>query len=144
MRSRSKKGFLFWAAATVAALSLVVLVTTWPVVSSYQSKSILAQRVEFDEAAASLFGDTDAYREIGSPQVLVIEDEEALLPGNGPDGSRLVSENYLKEKKIYPLQMRTVNFVAGVARLASGGTLVVALILVLILSARAKRRATSG
>jgi hypothetical protein len=136
MQSRSKRGFFFWAASVVAVLSAVVLIATWPVGSSFERKAVLAQRVERDEAAASLFGDADAYQEIGSPQMLIIEDNGALLPGKAKSGAQMVDENYLKDKKIYPLQLKTVQYVAGLVRMGSGAVLAVFLALLAFLRLR--------
>lgn len=140
MPSPSKRGFLFWAAATAAALGILTLLATIPVLGNYRSKAVNAQRVEFDEAAASLFGDKDAYTEIGSPQKLIIEDQQAFLPGER-NGAKLVSENYLRDKKIYPLQLKTVEYVGGLVRLGSGATLAVSLLLIAIYRFRRARNA---
>lgn len=139
MPSPSKKGFLFWAATIVAVLGLIVLVASIPVIGGYQSKAVKAQRVEFDEAAASLFGDNDAYTEIGSPQTLIIEDQGAFLPGTSKGGARLVSENYLREKKIYPLQLKTVEYVGGLVRLGAGAAVGVSALALIFLRARQRR-----
>jgi hypothetical protein len=143
MQSPSERGFWFWAATVVAVLSAIVLIATWPVVSGYGSKAVLAQRVERDEAAASLFGDADAYQEIGSPQMLIIEDKGALLPGKSKSGAQMVDEKYLKEKKIYPLQLKTVHYVGGLVRLGAGAVLAVCLAL-LAFSRLRKRQFMGG
>jgi hypothetical protein len=139
MLSRSKRGFWFWAATVVAVLSAVTLIATWPFVSSYESKAVLAQRVERDEAAASLFGDADSFQEIGSPQMLIIEDKGAFLPGKSKSGAQMVDENYLKKKGLYPLQLKTVHFVGGLVRVGSGAVLAVSLALLAFLRLRSRR-----
>ena len=143
MPSPSKKGFLFWTVTLVAVLSALVLAASFPVVSTYRGKAIYAQRVEFDEAAASLFGDTNPYQEIGSPQYLVIEDKAALLPGKTKDGAQMVSENYLREKKVYPLQLKTVDFVGSLIQQASGAALVVSLLLLALMAYRRRKAKTT-
>ncbi|MBX7135286.1 MAG: hypothetical protein K1X67_21670 [Fimbriimonadaceae bacterium] len=107
----------------VALLSLLALVASFPIESSYASKAVLAQRVEQSEAS-SLFGETGA--KIGSPQRLVISDKSVFLPG-GENGVQLVDEAKLKEKGIYPLQMQTVTYVIGLTRVGSGVAVLVAL-----------------
>ncbi len=104
------------------AIGAVGFMASFAVESSYAGRAVLAQRVERD-SAADLFDDTGAggTRPIGSPQMYVISDERAFLPEAGPDGSKLLSDDYLKEKGIYPLQLKTVQFVASMARLGTGG-----------------------
>ena len=102
---------------TIAVLSAVVLAGSFPYVSSQDGKARLIQRVRVDEGAA-LFGETG--EKIGSPQRMVIEDTKAFI-GDGPvDGVWQVDEGYLLKNGIYPLQMQTVNYAAGIARMGSG------------------------
>ncbi|WP_420594071.1 hypothetical protein [Deinococcus sp.] len=65
-------------------------------------------------AQADLFGDAAADEpagtKIGSPQVLIVRDQSAFLPGEGANGLRYVSETKLTELGLYPLQLKTVNF----------------------------------
>jgi hypothetical protein len=78
------------------------------------------QRLEpSNSAISSLFGDgADGANNasggggtpIGSPQLLIIDDQAAFLPGTAVGGARLVSDTYLREKSIYPLQAKTVVF----------------------------------
>lgn len=107
-----------------AALGILAILASFPVEASYRSKAVLAQRVEKD-ASAALFDGADAYRPIGSPQLLILEDPKAFLPEPGRDGVKQVDEAYLKDKGIYPLQLKTVEFFTGNARLGGGIALVV-------------------
>lgn len=80
------------------------------------------QRIEpSSDEETSLFGGADEATRIGSPQLVIIRDRAAFLPGEGPDGSRLVSEQYLREQKIYPLQAKTVRFVRDMILLSALG-----------------------
>lgn len=106
-----------------AALGLIAILASFPVEASYRGKAVLAQRVEKD-AGAALFDGSDAYRPIGSPQPMIIEDPKAFLPEPTQDGVRQVDEAYLKDKGIYPLQLKTVEFFTGNARLGGGIALV--------------------
>lgn len=102
-----------------AALGLLAILISFPVEASYRGKAVLAQRVEKDPGA-DLFDGADAYRPIGSPQPMIIEDPRAFLPETNQDGIKRVDEAYLKAKGIYPLQLKTVEFFTGSARLGGG------------------------
>lgn len=78
----------------------------------FSSQAQLTQRIApYDTAVAELTGDFG--EPIGQPQLMIINDEAAFLPGKGPDGALFVSDPYLKEHGIYPLQLKTVDFVAS-------------------------------
>ncbi len=94
-----------------------------PVMSSYEGKAALAQRVEKD-TAGDLFG--DAYRNVGEPQEYVIEDQKAYIEP-AEDGTKRISEDYLKEKGIYPTQLRSVRAVVNYARIGFGITFLLGL-----------------
>lgn len=81
----------------------------------------LVQRVEpADTASTALFGDDAGQGTlIGSPQLLIVRDEAAFLPGGTVNGARLVNEKYLREQGIYPLQAKSVWFVRNLVLLAS-------------------------
>ena len=82
------------------------------------SKAQLTQRMTpYDADTAALTG--DAGTTVGEPQMMIIDDERALLKGKGENGARLVDDNYLRAKGIYPLQVKTVNFTAGLIRLGT-------------------------
>jgi hypothetical protein len=99
-------------------LSALGFLGSFLVESSYAGKAQLVQRVQVIPAEENIFGDPPT--PIGSPQLMIIEDKGAFVEGEGPDGAKLVSEGYLTENKIYPLQLQTVRFFAENARLGSG------------------------
>ncbi len=70
-----------------------------------------------DPTAAELFGDEGT--PIGSPQMMIIDHPDAFLEGRTEEGALKVSERYLEEKGIYPLQLQTVRLFTGTARIAS-------------------------
>ncbi|MBL8060684.1 MAG: hypothetical protein JNK63_08235 [Chthonomonas sp.] len=114
----------------VLVVAVGVLIGSVPIEKSYESKASLVQRIQVDEAA-SLFG--EAGTPIGSPQMLIIEDSGAFLEGKSKEGARLVSEGYLSDKKIYPLQLQTVHVVARYTRIGAGvAALLAAIVLALI------------
>lgn len=116
----------------LAVLAFACGLSTFAVESSYAGRAQLIQRVEKDETADALFGEADPIY-IGTPQLLVIDDKKAFLEGSGPEGSKLVDEDYLTRNEIYPLQLKTVEFVAGIARIgAFGATLVLGAIAILL------------
>jgi len=109
-----RRFFLF-----VVAVSAVGWVGVTFSQNALASKAVLAQRVEAnDPELAALTGEVGT--PIGEPQRLIIEDQKAFLEGTGKDGARLVSDAYLTEHKIYPLQEKTVNYVGGMVRLGLG------------------------
>lgn len=86
---------------------------------SFAGRAQLVQRIQEDKAGAELFGDS-AGTPIGSPQMLIIQDPGAFLPGEGENGAKLVSQDYLDKNKIYPLQLQTVDFFANTTMLTGG------------------------
>lgn len=115
--------WLFRIALAIAILSVIALVGTIVVRSSYAGKAQLIQRVEYDAASAELLGTPGTF--VGSPQPMIIEDPKAFVKGKGPKGSKLVDEKYLRDHNIYPLQLQTVDFFADNVRLAAMVALVV-------------------
>jgi hypothetical protein len=99
-------------------LALSVFVGVWVIGLALQSRSVVAQRIEphSPELAAAL---GELGTPIGTPQALVIFDERAFLGAVNPDGSRIVSERYLSDNGIYPLQWKTVEFVRNALALGS-------------------------
>ena len=83
---------------------------------NYSKKALVVQRVKVDKDAGDLFGGDAAHTPVGSPQELIIEDPKAFLDARGPEGTKLVDEDYLQENKIYPLQLKTVRVVSEYAR----------------------------
>jgi hypothetical protein len=120
---------LFLMGIVLSVLGAVALITSVAVMSSYEGKAKLAQRVEKDEAGA-LFD--EPYREIGSPQYYVVDDPEAYLPT--PEGGdptiALLSEDYLKEKGIYPTQLQSIRAIVNYARIAAAGVFLLGDILI--------------
>lgn len=99
-------------AGLLAGLALVALVVGVLVSAVLLRGAALVQRVEPAGAVGALFGDTGSPgTPIGSPQRLIVRDEKAFLPGQGEDGVRYVSETYLRENGVYPLQVKTVELV---------------------------------
>jgi len=83
---------------------------------SFNRRAIMTQRVQIDAAGASLFG--DGATPIGSPQPMIIDDPKAIVHQPKPkDGIRQVDDAYLEAHKIYPLQMKTVDYFVGLVRL---------------------------
>ncbi len=117
-------------AVAIAVLSAIVLIATFPIESSYASRSRLVQRIK-PSAESELFG--DAGEKIGSPQELIVDDPSVFLTEPTPEGVAQVDENKLLEKKIYPLQLQTVRFVAGMTRMGAGVALVVGLLATYVL-----------
>ncbi len=114
-RIQSITGFL-------SILALVVLIGSFIAASLFSNGAQLVQLIEPGEAAtASLFGDTQtgepAGDKIGTPQLIVIRDQNAFLEGTGAQGERFANIKYLNEKKIYPLQVKTINFLRDVTAL---------------------------
>ena len=102
-------------ASLLAVLALVVLIGSFIVASLFSRGAGLVQLIEpGDAAAASLFGDVPtgepAGTKIGTPQMIVIRDQAAFLEGTGAQGERFANMQYLNEKKIYPLQVKTIYF----------------------------------
>lgn len=101
----------------LAALAVIAIVATFPIESGYSSKAKMIQRIE-KNASASLFGDEGT--PIGSPQLMIIDDQKAFIGGPDDKGVYQVDEKYLKDNNIPPLQLKTVSFVLGMSRLGVG------------------------
>ena len=104
-------------ARVLTVLAGVVFVATFAVDSYFGGKAQLIQRVEKSDSS-DLFGDSGT--PIGSPAMLIIEDPKAFLPEE-KDGAKQVDEKYLKDHKIYPLQLKTIQMFTGYSRIASAG-----------------------
>jgi hypothetical protein len=111
MASKLRK-FVKGAGVAIAALCALGIVTLPMVTASYKAKAVLTQRVQVD-AADKLFGDGPT--EIGSPQLMIIDDPKAIV--GTKDGVRQVNDAYLTSHHIYPLQLKTVDFTVENARL---------------------------
>lgn len=96
-------------ARALTVLAVIALVGTWVASALLESRAVLAQRVDpHPPDLALVLG--EAGTPIGSPQRLLIFDDRAFLDGTAPDGARIVSEKYLQQNSIYPLQLKTVTF----------------------------------
>lgn len=112
MKPRVRPALLRRVAGLLAVLALVALVAGLAVGAFLLRDAALVQRVEPAGAAGALFGDAAGPgTPIGSPQRLIVRDAAAFLPGQGEGGVRYVSETYLRENGVYPLQAKTVELV---------------------------------
>lgn len=86
--------------------------------------AVYAQRAEKLEAA-ELFGDNQQNTLIGNPQIFLALPEKAFMEGTGDKGAKLIDETYLKQNNIYPIQVKTVEFIRNVLLVISllGGLL---------------------
>lgn len=120
----------------LAVLSGLAAVATYPIESSYASRAQLVQRVQ-PNPGAELFGDSGT--PIGSPQMMIIEDQRAFTGDRTEDGAAVVDDQFLRDNAIYPLQMQTVSYIAGLGRLGGGSGFVFFLAAWLLLRRRASR-----
>lgn len=109
-------------AGVLAVLALVVCAGSFVVAGVLSNGSSLVQLIQPEDAAvAGLFAQETssepAGTKIGSPQVMVIRDQKAFLEGIGTQGERFVSQKYLEEKQIYPLQVKTILFFRNITAL---------------------------
>lgn len=121
--ARFKKVFL-----GLAITAVVFIVGSLVATSLLTRNAVFAQRAEKLEAA-ELFGDTQQRVLIGSPQTFLPLDAKAFLDGTGDNGAKLLNDSYLREKNIYPVQVKTVEFFRNAIILASilGGALMLLL-----------------
>ncbi len=125
---------LAWIALVLGA---ILVPASYLVENYYRSRAVLGQRVELDQASLELLGEPGNL--IGSPELFVIDDPKAFLPNvKGPKDSLLISEAYLREHQIYPLQLITVEFFSSIARLGGGIATILGLIGVLWIKAKRK------
>lgn len=122
---------LKWLSLIAFIGAVIVFAASFLVYSSFASRAQMIQRINYNEANAELLGEPGDL--IGSPTLMIIEDPKAFVKGKAPEGAKLVDDNYLKAKKIYPLQLKTVGFVTYWARLVSGAVAVAGLIVFLLL-----------
>jgi hypothetical protein len=112
-------------AGVLAVLALVVCVGSFVAAAVISNGSGLMQLIQPEDAAvAGLFAEETSGEpsgtKIGSPQVMVIRDQQAFLEGTGSQGERFVSQKYLDEHKIYPLQVKTIGFFRDTTAFFSG------------------------
>lgn len=102
----------------LAVVSLVVLGGAFWQESSLIGKAELTQRIKpHDPAMAELLGEVGT--PIGEPQRMIIYDTSVILPGKGDQGQRFVNDTLMLEKGVYPLQEKTVSYVAGLVKIGS-------------------------
>lgn len=105
-------------------------------------KSVLGQRVRFDPTVDALFGDSG--QPVGSPQHFVVLDRGMLTGALTPEGAQIVDENYLERTGTYPLQLKTVRFVALYARVGCAGLVAFSLLVWWWVRVRARARRSPG
>lgn len=120
-----------------AGLGLLAAAISYPVESSYASRAKLVQRVRADAADALFGGEATP---VGSPQRLIIDDPKAFTGKTSEGGALEVDEGYLEKNGIYPLQMQTVSYVAGLVRLAGVVLAVVGVLAAVLVGRRARSR----
>ncbi len=108
----------------VLAVSIFVYAGTLFTLNTYAGRAKLIQRVE-KNSGADLFGESGT--PIGSPQRYIIDDPKAFTGKKTADGAEEVDEKYLRDNKIYPLQLQTIRFVAKQTQLIAGGLFLVSL-----------------
>ncbi len=105
----------------LAALALVVLVLSYPVAWFIAKDGQLIQRVIPEDAdVVALRGESGPGTLVGKAGVYLISDPAAFIKGEGAKGERYVSQTYLEQKGIYPLQTKTVWFFHFLVALISG------------------------
>ena len=100
----------------VAVLSAIVLIATVPAYNSFAGKAKMIQRVQKSSSDA-LFGEEGT--PVGEPTLTIIEDPKAFI-GEPVDGVHKVDQGYLDQNKIYPTQLKTVQFWIESIRLGAG------------------------
>lgn len=111
----------------VAALALVVLIGAFWQEWSLLGRAELVQRMKVHEPAmAELLGEVGT--PIGEPQRMIIFDSSVFLEARGDQGQRLVDDTLMQERGVYPLQEKTVGFVAGLVKLGSVAVAVLAIL----------------
>ncbi len=105
-------------AAGGAILAATVLVVTLLVSVWLSSRAEAVQRVvPHDEATAALLGEVGT--PVGRVDDYVILNEGAFLGATTDAGAHLVSEPFLEENNVYPLQLKTVTFLRNLVAAAS-------------------------
>jgi len=126
-----------WIGWTLLVVGFGGFVIARVIQSDYESRAVLTQRVQVDKAGAALFGDGNT--PIGSPQQMIIDDPKAVIKGTGAASDpRQVDDGYLQAHNIYPLQLKTVRYMSGLAMEGLVGCQCLGLLLVLLV--RAKQR----
>lgn len=108
-------------ARALMVLALIVFAGVWVASLILSPRAVLAQRVDpHSPDLAVVLG--EAGTPVGSAQRLLIFDDRAFLDGTTPDGARLVSEKYLTENNVYPLQWKTIEFFRNAVAIGSSLT----------------------
>jgi hypothetical protein len=100
----------------VAILSAIILIATVPAYNSFAGNAKMIQRVQKNSSDA-LFGEEGT--PVGEPTLTIIEDPKAFI-GEPADGVYKVDQGYLDQNKIYPTQLKTVQFWIESIRLGAG------------------------
>lgn len=98
---------------SLTVTAILVTISSIAIAAFVTRDAQLVQLVQPDEiGVASLFADSSAApgTPIGSPQTMIISDPNAFIFGVGSSGEKYVNDVYLKTNNIYPLQVKTVNF----------------------------------
>ena len=106
--------------------------------SKAKSQARMYQLVQ-PSAEAALFGDIGTL--IGSPQEFVINDEKAIIENPENPDLPYLDDTYLKENGIYPTQLKTVKFVAGLMKMGGAAAFVAGLAMMLFARSRMKKKA---
>jgi len=117
----------------IIALWLLAGLSSLALFGAFWQESSLVGRAEFtqritphDKATAELLGEVGT--PLGEPQRMIIDDASVVLPGKGPKGERLVDDAKMQAKGIYPLQEKTVRYVAGLVKMGSAGVAILAVV----------------
>lgn len=112
----------------LAILAAVVGLSSLLVSSMLTRGAVFAQLAQENEAA-ELFGDASQRTLIGSPQTFLPLAPQAFFEGTGDEGARLLNDSYLRQNNIYPIQVKTVEFLRNLTVLvcAVGGVLMLLL-----------------
>ena len=90
------------------------------------SKARTVQLVKpVDPDVAALTGDKAI--PIGNPETTIVTDPAAFVEGSPDPNVQWVDQDYLKAKGIYPLQVKTVEFISSMTKLGSAAGALVAL-----------------
>ena len=105
-------------AAGGATLAAVVLVVTLLASVWLGGRAEAVQRVvPHDAATAALLGEVGT--PVGRVDNYIILNEGAFLDETTDAGAQLVSETFLKENNVYPLQLKTVTFLRNLVAAVS-------------------------
>ena len=110
-------------AGVAAVLAALLLIVTLAVSVWLQSRAELVQRVTpHDEATATLLGEVGT--PVGREDDYIILDRGAFLGETTAQDAQYVSEPYLEENNVYPLQLKTITFLRNLIVAVSAGALV--------------------